>query len=177
MCLEDSQSWHQYLLVLLKVEILNLQRIRDVEINSALRGHVTGAQPLSCPVWKGKSHSAATSLKCKHVPTVFLLTAPEVLGEQPSLAGTVALLEKPACLAGVEPAELALALANSLSLQGPGDWENWPASGGLPLYQPPGSCSGCWLVAYNTTGLNSPLSTACKFSELRKFEILAPCDC
>ena len=43
-----------------------------------------------------------------------------MLGEDTFLARTVAFLEKPACLVGVEPERLTRTLANSLSLQGPG---------------------------------------------------------
>lgn len=144
-----AQSGRKDLLFLPKVGILTLRSTRAVETDSALRGHVTGAQRFSCPVWRAKNHSATTTgLKCKPGSLVLLLTAREVLGEEPPPGGTVALLEKSACLAGGEPDRLTLALANSLAFQGPGDWKNWPASGGLLLYQALGSCSsaGWWRI-------------------------------
>lgn len=148
--LEDARLQRKDLLFLLKVGVLTLCSIRGEQVGSALRGHGTGAQRFSRPVWKGKTPSVmTTSLKYKTVPLVLLSsTAREVLGEEPPLVGIIARLEKPACVVGAEPERLTLTLANSLALQGPGDWKNWPASGVLPLYQPLGSCSspGWWPI-------------------------------
>lgn len=97
-----------------------------------------------------------------------------MLGEETSFAGTVALLEKPACLVGVEPERLTLTLANSLSLQGPG------YSGKSGQCQGAACCTSLWVLVHLLVGgiesnhLHSPLSTTCTFSEFCKFfKILA----
>lgn len=64
-----------------------------------------------------------------------------MLGEDTFLAGTVTLLEKPACLVGVEPERLTLTLANSLSLQGPG------YSGKTAQRQGASFCTNLWVLA------------------------------
>lgn len=83
-----------------------------------------------------------------------------MLGET-SLAGTVSLLEKPACLVGAEPERLTVTVANPPSWI---PWENGPASESFLLDQPLGSgpFAGWWHII-PPAGIH--LSSTCKFSE------------
>lgn len=102
-----------------------------------------------------------------------------MLGEETFFAGTVALLEKSACLLGSEPERQTLTVADSLSLQGPGySGETGQHQRAFFCTSPCGFWFTCWLVAYNIASLHSPLSTTCQFSQFCKFfKILALCDC
>lgn len=67
-------------------------------INSGLRGHVTGAQGFGrAPSEKDRITLLTTGFWCKHLLRMLYGQHWRILGEETFLAGTVSLLEKPAC--------------------------------------------------------------------------------